>query len=277
MHSLDFVAEIAKIIGKDDDAIMYSEEAKAARAEFAHEYISPSGRLMSDSQTAYSLAIVFDLFPSEKQRAKASQHLAWIVQRNAFKIGTGFAGTPFVCEALTLAGHPQMAYSMLLNKECPSWLYPVSMGSTTIWERWDSMMPDGSINPGNMTSFNHYALGAVAKFLWERLAGLQCAAPGWKKIRVAPVVGGDFTSASASIETPYGTASSSWVLEDGKDEMELKAFQLKVVVAPNTSAEVIFPEGATKEPVTVDSGEWSFSVPFEIRKDWPIEALSSFP
>ncbi|KAK4118130.1 glycoside hydrolase family 78 protein [Parathielavia appendiculata] len=277
VRSLELVAATAAILNHEDDALKYKAEAAAAKAEFGLEYISPTGRMVSDSQTAYGLAIVFDLFPSPEQKARASERLAWIVRRNAFKIGTGFAGTPFICEALALAGHPQIAYAMLHNKSCPSWLYPVTMGATTVWERWDSMLPDGSINPGEMTSFNHYALGAVAKFLHERVAGLQSTTPGWKTIRVAPVIGGELTEARVEIETPFGKAASAWSLagtETGNDAATM--LLMEVVVPPNVSAEIVFPEGSVKESTVVGPGKHTFSMAFSRRKDWPVEALRPF-
>ncbi len=278
VRSLELVAATAAILNHEEDALKYKAEAAAAKTEFGLEYISPTGRMVSDSQTAYALAIVFDLFPSPAQRAKASDRLAWIVRRNAFKIGTGFAGTPFICEALVLAGHPQVAYAMLHNKSCPSWLYPVTMGATTVWERWDSMLPDGSINPGEMTSFNHYALGAVAKFLYEHVAGLQSTAPGWKTFRVAPLVGGELTEARAEIETPFGKAVSAWSLagaKKGDDDGPTTLF-MEVVVPSNVSAEIVFPEGAGREPTAVGPGTHTFSVPFLRRTDWPVEHLRPF-
>jgi alpha-L-rhamnosidase len=277
VRSLEIVAAVAAILKQESDAVKYKAEAAAAKTEFALEYISPNGRLVSDSQTAYALAIVFDLFPSPEQRVRASDRLVWIVRRNAFKIGTGFAGTPFICEALALAGHSQVAYAMLHNKSCPSWLYPVTMGATTVWERWDSMLPDGSINPGEMTSFNHYALGAVAKFLYERAAGLQSAAPGWKRFIVAPMIGGELTEARAELDTPFGRVASSWSLGEAEkvDDGTTTLF-MEVVVPPNVSAEVIFPEGAAREPIVVRSGKHTFSMPFSRRVDWPVEALPPF-
>ena len=273
VRSLELIAATAATLNHDDDALKYKTEAAAAKAEFALEYISPTGRMVSDSQTAYALAIVFDLIPTPAQRAKAADRLAFIVRRNAFKIGTGFAGTPFVCEALVRAGHPQVAYAMLHNKSCPSWLYPVTMGATTVWERWDSMLPDGSINPGEMTSFNHYALGAVAKFLHERVAGLQSTAPGWKTFRVAPLVGGELTEARAEIETPFGKAASAWSLKGTEGTTTLL---VEVVVPPNVSAEVVFPEGAGRKSAVVGPGTHTFSTPFASRTDWPVEALRPY-
>ncbi|BAE63199.1 unnamed protein product [Aspergillus oryzae RIB40] len=151
------MSRIAGILGKEDDRGQFAAELKEAWKDFQDEYVTPNGRIASDSQAAYALAICFDLL-TPNQRVHAGNRLVELVRKNEFKIGTGFAGTPYLCEALTLTGHIQVAYSMLLEKKCPSWLYPVTMGATTVWERWDSMLPDGSINPGEMTSFQPLCL-----------------------------------------------------------------------------------------------------------------------
>ena len=170
---------------------------------------------------------------------------------DGFHIATGFLGTPFVCDALTEAGEVATAYELLLQRENPSWLYPVTMGATTIWERWDSMLPDGSINPGDMTSFNHYAFGAVADWLHRAVAGLAPAAPGYRRQRIAPRPGPGITSAAATHETPYGRAEVAWTLDGGT------SFAVDVTVPPNTTAEVVLPDGSA--PVEVGSGRHSFS------------------
>ena len=150
------------------------------RGAFAREYVTEGGRVLSDSATVYALAIAWALLPTREQRDRAGARLADLVRATGFRIGTGFLGTPLIADALTQAGHVDVAYRLLLQEECPSWLYPVTMGATTVWERWDSMLPDGTINPGQMTSFNHYALGAVADWLHRTVAGLAPAAPGYR-------------------------------------------------------------------------------------------------
>lgn len=225
-----------------------------ARQQFIDEYITANGRMVSDSQTAYALAICFDLYSNSDQKLYAGERLAFIVRRNDFRIGTGFAGTPYICEALFQTNQAQVAYAMLLNEQCPSWLYPITMGATTMWERWDSMLPDGSINPGEMTSFNHFCFGTVAKFLQERLAGLQCLEAGWKKIRAAPALGANLTSAKTSHLTPYGRTACSWQIKDDQIDIE-------VVVPPTVSMEVILPYSTGIEKVVVGAGTWEFSGP----------------
>ena len=138
---------------------------------------------------------------------RAGDRLAELVRADGHRIGTGFAGTAFVLDALTTTGHLEEAYALLTQTECPSWLYPVTMGATTVWERWDSMLPDGSVNPGAMTSFNHYALGSVADWLHRTIGGLAPLEPGYRRFRVAPRPGGGLIHAATSLETPYGAGA----------------------------------------------------------------------
>ncbi|KAE8326241.1 bacterial alpha-L-rhamnosidase-domain-containing protein [Aspergillus sergii] len=270
IRSLHYMSRIAGILGKDDDREQFAAELKEARKEFQDEYVTPNGRITSDSQAAYALAICFDLL-TPNQRVHAADRLVELVRKNEFKIGTGFAGTPYLCEALTLTGHIQVAYSMLLEKKCPSWLYPVTMGATTVWERWDSMLPDGTINPGEMTSFNHYAFGAIANFLFERIAGLQRLEPGWKHFCVAPSIGAEITYASASHVTPYGQASCSW--ETTHVEKGLDKIHLRVSVPHGTTCEVVYPSRSGEKTETVGYGEWSFEAIFKRDYEWPIRPL----
>ena len=161
------------------------------------------------------MAIAFDLLDPETERL-AGDDSPTLVAEGGYRIATGFAGTPYVTEALSRTGHVEEAYRLLLQTENPSWLYPVTMGATTIWERWDSMLPDGTINPGQMTSFNHYALGAVADWLHRTVAGLAPAEPGYRTVRVAPRPGGGMTWAKASLTTAHGEIRVGWQLVDGR-------------------------------------------------------------
>ncbi|KAF5691497.1 bacterial alpha-L-rhamnosidase domain-containing protein [Fusarium circinatum] len=250
IHSYDIMVRIADILGNDDSSV-YKAKAATAREQYAKQYISEAGHLTSNSQTAYALAICFNLLAEPSQLKLAGERLAEIVRANEYCVGTGFAGTPFICEALAKTQHMDVACDMLLNKKCPSWLYPVTMGATTIWERWDSMLPDGSINPGDMTSFNHYAYGAVAKFMVECVAGLKQLEPAWTRCRVDPCVGGGITSARSSHLTPHGKISVSWkVIGEGD-------VQIDVNLPPFTEMEVVLGNGDSDVQV-VGHGEWSF-------------------
>lgn len=249
IRSAQIVARSAEQLGEDDDAARYADIAKAAREAFLREYGRPDGRLSSDTQTAYAMAICYDLVDDGTKQVMGAR-LAELVAEAGYTIGTGFVGTPIISDALTVTGHAEVAGRLLLQTNVPSWLYAVTMGATTVWERWDSMLPDGSINPGEMTSFNHYAFGAVADWLYRSLAGLAPAAPGYRKIRIAPVPVAGIDRASARHETPYGMAEVSWAASDGD-------LTVNAVVPPNTSAIVDLPG---MEGTEVGSGEHEWTV-----------------
>jgi alpha-L-rhamnosidase len=197
------------------------------------------------------LAIEWDLLPLPEQRVEAGLRLADLVRTSGFRISTGFVGTPLVCDALTRTGHIDVGYRLVLQTQCPSWLYPVTMGATTVWERWDSMRPDGSINPGEMTSFNHYALGAIADWLHRVVAGLAPAAPGYRELLVRPRPTAALTRAATSHITPYGKASVAWERTDGR-------LRLIVQVPVGASAEVCVP--GAPGPVRVGHGDHRWDV-----------------
>lgn len=254
-HSLDVMAEIAELLGEADDAARYRSTAAEVRHAFAAEYVAPSGLVVSDSQTAYALALRYGLLADAAQRQRAGRQLAKLVRQADYRIATGFVGTPIVCDVLTEAGEVATAYELLMQEECPSWLYPVLHGATTIWERWDGIKPDGSLNGTSMNSFNHYAFGAVADWLHRVVGGLAPAAPGYRRLRIAPGPGGGLTSASSRHLTPYGLAESTWRV-DG-DTLEIVA-----IVPPNTRATVVLPGAGTgDEPIEVGSGKHRWRVP----------------
>ena len=185
-RSAEVVGLAAAVVGDADMAEKYARLAGEVREAFAHEYVTAGGRVLSDAPTVYALALEWALLPTEDQRHHAGDRLADLVRSSGFRISTGFVGTPLIMDALTDSGHLDVAYRLMLQTGCPSWLYAVTMGATTVWERWDAMLPDGTINPGQMTSFNHYALGAVADWLHRTFAGLAPAAPGYRELLVRP-------------------------------------------------------------------------------------------
>jgi alpha-L-rhamnosidase len=248
--STGHLARMAGVLGKSEDELHYLELARAVKKAFAAEYILPDGRMTSDAQTAYALAIVFDLFPTAELRQLAGKRLAELVWEAGNRIATGFAGTPVITDALTEVDELETAYRLLLEKECPSWLYSVEQGGTTIWERWDSLLPDGTVNPGEMTSFNHYALGAVADWMHRSVAGLAPLEPGYKRILFRPQPGGGLTWASAAHETPYGRAAVSWRTTD-------TGLSVEVTVPTGTTARVELPG---QEPVEIGPGRFEYAV-----------------
>ncbi|WP_244632136.1 family 78 glycoside hydrolase catalytic domain [Microbacterium sp. Se63.02b] len=203
------LADTARLLGLAADADRYARVADEARDAFRAEYVRPDGTLTSDAQTAYALAIRFGLLSAAEEEA-AGHRLAALVREAGNRIATGFAGTPVISDALTATAHVDTAYDLILETECPSWLYTVRMGGTTIWERWDSMLPDGTINPGEMTSFNHFALGSVADWMHRVIGGLSPAAPGYRRIDWAPQPGGDLDHARLAFDSPYGLIEGSW-------------------------------------------------------------------
>ena len=247
-RSATLLADAAGLLGHADDAAHYRAEAEKVRQAWLDAYVTPAGRIVSDAQTAYALAIEFGLATGDLVD-RLGDRLGWLVRRDGYRISTGFVGTPLVTDALTRTGHLDQAARMLLQTECPSWLYSVTMGATTIWERWDSMLPDGSINPGEMTSFNHYALGAVADWLHRVVAGLGPDAPGYARVRVAPrpIPGLDW--ARARHDGPYGPIEVGWGRADGR-------IVVTATIPPNSEAVVDLP--GTEEYV-VGSGGHTFT------------------
>ena len=209
----------ADLLGRGDDSAHFADLAERARTAFNDHYVNDDGTIRSDAQTVYALAIVFGLLDEETTQL-CGKRLAQLVAESSYRIQTGFAGTPYVLDAMSATGHLDEAYKLLVQTESPSWLYPVTMGATTIWERWDSMLADGTINPGQMTSFNHYALGAVADWMHRILGGIAPLEPGYSRVLIAPQPGGNIRWARSSLKTNHGTISVSWS-QDGEGAIEL--------------------------------------------------------
>jgi alpha-L-rhamnosidase len=252
-RSAELLARAAGILGRSAEERTYGDLAAEVRAALNREYVTPAGRLVSDTATAYALALEFALLPNEAQRRHAGEQLATLVRDAEYRVTTGFVGTPLICDALSNAGASDAAFRLLMRRACPSWLYSVTMGATTVWERWDSLLPDGTVNPGQMTSFNHYALGSVADWLHRAVAGLAPAAPGYRRIEVRPHVGGGLTRARARHRTPYGPAEAAWAIEDGQ-------ITVSVVIPPGAMARVTLP-GTSDIPIEVGSGthRWTYA------------------
>lgn len=255
----DIMARISKILRHDEQCAQWEDQATRLRAQFARAYITDQGRVVSDTQTALALCIYFSLFPTAHQQEVAAARLVYLIKRKArFIIATGFAGTPILGHALNKIGQHQLFYRMLVHRKPLSWLYPVTMGATTIWERWDSMLPDGTLNSSNMTSFNHYALGSVANWMHSTIAGIKPLEPGWGKIRIAPVPGATLSSCRARYLSPYGEIDVRWELKD--DQLHLEAR-----IPGNTEAEITLPGGETK---VVGSGNHVLTSVYD-RPVWP--------
>ena len=243
--SSGLLARIAGIIGKQDDAAKYADLSENIKKAFNHEFVTSSGRLVSNTQTAYSLALAFNLLPADLI-PKAAEYLADDVKKFGH-LTTGFVGTPLLCKTLSAQGFDGLAFMLLNRKQYPSWLYPVTKGATTIWERWDGQKPDGSFQDPGMNSFNHYAYGAIGEWLYSHVAGLSIDPdqPGYKHILLAPHPGGGLANAGVEFLSLYGKIKSTWRIEGN-------AFVYDVTVPANTTATVTLP-GATTSQVSMNS------------------------
>jgi len=278
-YSTNLLSKIAIILGQKEDAAKYQQMVVDIKKAFNHEFVTPSGRLVSHTQTAYALALAFDLLP-ESLVPKASEYFANDVQKFGH-LTTGFVGTPLLCKTLSAIGRDDLAFMLLNNKQYPSWLYPVLQGATTIWERWDGQKPDGTFQDVGMNSFNHYAYGAIGEWLYRHVAGIDIDTnhPGYKHILLAPHPGGGLKSANADIVTLYGKVGSSWKFEN-------EDFVCEVVIPANTSATLTLPfakAGQVKQdglPVkaesiqkkndlelTLGSGKYTFRYPAQDLKE----------
>ena len=198
-------------------------------------------------------ASVLEYVPRKRQ-GEAAENLVKLVEKNDYKIGTGFPGTPYILFALADNGHADTAYKMLLNTQCPSWLYEVRVGATTVWERWDGLDENGECPIGDdgtdmMISYNHYASGAVGAFLYRRVLGVEPTEAGYRKFKFAPVVGGGITEAEGTVGTPYGVIKAAWKIADGEMTMT-------VAVPVGTECTAVLPSGEEK---VLGSGEYTFT------------------
>lgn len=262
--SARIVAKTAALLGEAEDAAFYGELERRIGEAFRKEYVSANGRVVSETQTAQAVALAFDMLLPE-QRGVAAEHLAERIRIDNHKLTTGFVGTPVLCPALSENGLNEYAYTLLLQTQCPSWLYEVEKGATTMWERWNSVREDGSFGPVGMNSLNHYAFGAISEWLYRCAAGINPveSAPGFKRSLLRPMPNSQLRHAAASLETPYGTLRSGWELTD-------EGIELAFTVPFNTSATIILPDAKGAEvwengarisadaPLERGSGVWKY-------------------
>ena len=233
-HSVNLLCQTAKILGKTKDVTDYQSLQEKIKEAFNKEYVTPNGRLSSNTQTAYVVALTFGLLLPELEKI-AAERLAEDV-RQFGHITTGFLGTADICHTLSKYGYLDEAYTLLYREEYPSWLYPVTKGATTIWERWDGIKPDGTFQNPGMNSFNHYAYGAVGDWLYKVVGGINTddELPGYKRIVICPHPGQVMNDVKTSHESPYGTIISEWEVKDN-------ILRLTVEIPANTSSEVFVP------------------------------------
>lgn len=229
------MSRIAAILGHQRDAVRYRRLFERVRQAFIKRYVTGAGRVAGETQTGYVLALHFDLLPPELRPAAADALARDILNRDTH-LATGFVGTPYLPHVLTAVGRIDLAYALLFQRTWPSWLYPVTQGATTIWERWDGWTHDKGFQDPGMNSFNHYAYGAIGEWLYSTVAGIDTDPdqPGYRHLILRPRPGGGLTAARAALETMYGRAVSAWRIDDHR-------FTWEIVVPPNTTATAYVP------------------------------------
>ncbi|WP_329521307.1 alpha-L-rhamnosidase [Spirillospora sp. NBC_01491] len=254
-HSVRLLAKIARVLGQTADAARYDALLDKIKDAFIAAYVSADGTVRGDTQAVYVLALQFGLMP-DALREKAAERLVAKVTAAGFHLSTGYLATPYLLDVLTEAGHLDVAYKVLLNDSYPGWLYMLRQGGTTLWERWDSLQPDGVYQ---RSSFNHHALGAVGDWMYRTIAGINPdeARPGYRHSVIRPLPGGGLTSAQGSLRTGYGELSSAWRVTGS-------TLRLTVKVPRRTTATVRLPAGATgpggRKPDRTENGTAVFEV-----------------
>ena len=234
-YSSQLLARIAHILGKDEDAERYDNLSRRAREAFVKRFVLPDGTLKGGTQTSYVLALHFDLLPADLRPIAVVELVRNIEQRDNH-LSTGFVGTPYLNRVLSEMGHLDTAYALLKQTTWPSWLYSVTQGATTIWERWDGWTHDKGFQDQTMNSFNHYAYGAVGAWMYAVIGGIDVdqEQPGYKHIIMRPQPGGGSTYAKTGLHSMYGLIRSEWTLENNN-------FDWQITVPANTTATVYVP------------------------------------
>lgn len=234
-HSAHLMTKIAIVLGESGDATNYQRLSERVKAAWRSRFLTPDGMIVSQTQTAALLALHFDLVPA----GLVNPIFKWLtddVTRRGWHLSTGFVGTPYINHVLSEFGRNDIAYRLLLQESWPSWLYSVTQGATTIWERWDGWTQEKGFQDPGMNSFNHYSLGSVGEWMYATVAGLDLdpAKPGYENVIVHPIPGGGFTWARAKYDSIRGRIETSWRVKGSR-------FELDVTVPANTSATVFVP------------------------------------
>ena len=246
-NSLKITAEAAHLLGKEKEEKIYRKKYERHLARVREEYITKGGRLAFDTVTAQAVALHFGIIP-EEYRAKFAAILNENVVRHGYRMVTGFIGSPFLLFALADNGYFETARRVLMNNGFPGWLYEVDMGATTIWERWNSLMPDGTPNPDGMNSYNHYAYGSVMEFVYRRIAGIEAKEAGFAKIKIAPHPVKGLPKLYVEYESVRGKIVSGYSQKDGKIEYDIE-------IPEGVEAEIVLPD---EKPVLVKGGRHAF-------------------
>jgi alpha-L-rhamnosidase len=235
------MAGIARIFGKEEDALRYKALSEEAKKAFNRRFVNKDGTIRGETQTSYVLALHFDLLPAEL-RPRAAAELARNIREREDHLSTGFVGTPYINWVLSEIGYLDTAFTLLKQTTWPSWLYSVTQGATTIWERWDGWTHDKGFQDPGMNSFNHYAYGAVGAWMYAVIGGIDLDPdqPGYKHVIMRPQPGGGLTYACAELQSMYGTIHSSWKQENGK-------FEWSITIPANTTATAYVPSNDKSE------------------------------
>lgn len=241
-YSTELLAQIAAVLGKREDAERYQALSQKIRQAFADEYLRPDGSFKNHFQGIYVLALKMKMVPDDA-RGKVVSQLASLIEANGYRLDTGFVTVSYLLDALSDNGRKDLAYKILFQTECPSWLYQVEKGATTMWETWDAIRPDGHVN---LSSFNHYAFGCVGDWLYKFIAGLNHDQPGYRHITIKPDMDGGLLGAKASYQSVYGQISSSWQRgQNGRTTLQAE-------IPGNTTATVRLPDALLAE--VIESG-----------------------
>ena len=244
------MADVAKILGRAADARAFAALRRKAVAAYRREFVTEGGRVAGDTQTGYLVTLGFGLVDDPATVARMVDRLVFLIESRGTSLTTGFLGTPLLCPVLTRFGRADVAYKLFQRKEYPSWYFPIVDGdATTMWERWNSYTSKHGFGDVGMNSFNHYAYGAIGEWMYSTVGGIDLAEPGFKKIRFAPVPGGDIKWARASLATRHGKASIDWKLVGAGGGMTVK-----LVVPPNTTAVLDLPG---RESVEFPAGSYT--------------------
>lgn len=246
-YSTKLVARAAEALGKPQDAAKYNELFNNIKAAFNKAYVDADGRIKGNTQTAYVLAIAFDLLDADKEKL-AAKYLVDDIQKRDWHLSTGFVGTKNLMLALAKIGRDDVAARLIHNTTFPSWGFSIQQGATSIWERWDGWRPDKGFQDPGMNSFAHYSFGAVYQWMVENIGGIHTSGPGYKHLVIAPIPDGKIKSASTSYNSMHGLISTDWRIENHK-------LKLDVTIPPNTTATVMLPGGPSKE---IGSGTYHF-------------------
>jgi alpha-L-rhamnosidase len=234
---------MARVLRRPAEAARHERLAARVRRVFQRRFVTAQGLVAGLTQTSYVLALQFDLVP-DSLRPRLVAELVRDIEARGGKLSTGFVGASYLPMVLAREGRLDVAYRLLHQKQWPSWLYAVTQGATTIWERWDGWTHDKGFQDKGMNSFNHYAYGAIGAWLYSTVAGVDVdpEKPGYKHILLAPQPGGELTSARATLESRQGLIVSSWRRRAGR-------FEWEVVVPPNATATARFPAGIKADKV----------------------------